>query len=438
MRSVTTRRQFLVNSGKFALGTGASGLVLAACGGNSGGSAGASSMTLDYWALGYMSKGGNPTGRLTDAAVAAFIQAHKNVKISVTGYTGDVSSFTKLTQAVQSGSGVDVFRVPSDNLSTLTQQNLVAPIDDFLTADDRADMYPDLLAAVATDGKHYAWPLWVPPIGMFLNLDIFQERNVEPPSDDWTYEQFVEIAQKLTFKRANGEQVYGFTGIIDPFTVNTWPIIMSDGALPVTQVRGKWSYTFNTAQGISGLQKLVDLARKYKVTPPDFGSQTSPDVDAGFGQRKVYAMYCSYSGDSTIYKAQNMSFTVKAMPIGGSGKHITSGGIGLIAVAQNQDSERVKTSMALARYLTSTQVAQDVPGYYLAPGARKSVKVDPPISLFSPMVANIWLPPNIPGWPQIRNVLHPNLQKAVLGQLSASDALNQPAQQINELLRGNN
>jgi multiple sugar transport system substrate-binding protein len=435
MRSLTTRRQFLVNSGKFTIGTSALGSVLAACGGGSNGT-GPSSLTLDYWALGYVPRGGNPTGKLTDAAVAAFGRAHKNLKVSVTGYTGDVPSFTKLTQAVEAGSGINAFRVPSDNLSILTQQNLAAPIDDFLTADDKADMYPDLLAAVATNGKHYAWPLWVPPIGMYLNLDIFKERNVDPPADDWTYEQFVEIAQKLTFKRANGQQVYGFTGIIDPFTVNTWPIIMSDGALPVTEESGKWSYTFNTAQGISGLQKLVDLAQKYKVTPPDFGSQTAPDIDAGFGQRKVYAMYCSYSGDSTIYKAQNMNFTVKAMPVGGSGKHITSGGIGLIAVAQNQDADHLNASMALARYLTSTQVEQDVPGYYLAPGARKSVQVNAPISLFSPLVASIWLPPDIAGWPQIRSILHPNLQKAVLGQLSASDALNRPADQINGLLSG--
>ena len=437
MQSLTTRRQFLSGSGKIALGTGALGSLLAACGGNSG-VPGNSSMTLDYWALGYKPKGGNTTGTLTDAAVAAFTNAHKNLKVNITGYTGDVPSFTKLTQAVQAGSGVDAFRVPSDNLSLLTQQNLAAPIDAYLTPDDKADIYPDLLAAVAANGKHYAWPLWVPPIGMYLNLDVFAERGVDPPADDWTYEQFVELAQKLTFTRSNGDKVYGFTGLLDPFTVNLWPLIMSDGALPVTQdSSGKWSYTLNTEKGISGLQKLVDLAHKYTVTPPDFGAQAATDIATGFSLRKTYAMYCSYAGDSAGYASMKLNFTVKAMPIGGMGKHVTSGGIGLIAVAQNQDAERVKAAMDLARYLTSTQVGHDVSGYYLAPGARKSVQVKPPINLFSPLVSSIWLPPNISGWPQVRNVLHPNLQKAVLGQISAHDALNAPANDINALLGGN-
>ncbi len=437
MQSSTTRRQFLAEGGKVALGASALGAFLAACGGSPT-TGGNPSIKLDYWALGYEAKGANATGKVTDAAVAMFHNAHKNITINVTGYAGDVPSFTKLTQAVQSGSGVDVFRVPSDNLSLLTKQNLAAPIDAYMTADDKADIYPDLLAAVATNGQHYAWPLWVPPIGMYLNLDIFAERGVDPPSDDWTYEQFVEIAQKLTFTRSNGEKVYGFTGIVDPFTVNLWPIMMSDGALPVTQdSSGKWSYTLNTEKGISGLQKLVDLAHKYHVTPPDFGAQASADVASGFSTRKTYAMYSSYSGDSAGYAAMKMNFTVKAMPIGGLGKHVTSGGIGLIAVAQNQDADRVKASMDLARYLTSAQVSRDVPKYYTAPGARKSVQVSTPTSLFSPFVSSIWLPPNISGWPQVRNVLHPNLQKAVLGQMSASDALNTPASDINNLLSGN-
>ena len=58
----------------------------------------------------------------------------------------------------------------------------------------------------------YAWPLWVVPMGIYLNKDVFAEAKVDMPSTTWTWDQFVDAAKKTTFKRANGEQVYGFAG----------------------------------------------------------------------------------------------------------------------------------------------------------------------------------------------------------------------------------
>lgn len=429
-----TRRQFLADSGKVVVGASALGALLAACGGGPASSSGSKGVTLEYWVLGYQPKGANVTGKLMDAATAAFHKAHPDIKINITGYTGDQAGFTKITQAVQSGGIVDAFRLPSDLLPLLVKQHQVAAIDDFMTAGDKNDIAANLLDAVATNGKHYAWPLWVPPVGMYLNLDIFKERGVEPPTSDWTYEQFVEIAQKLTFTRSNGQKVYGYTSLVDPGVVNSWPIILSDGASPLSKDNTK--YTFNSPAGVSGLQKLVDLALQYKVTPPDFGTQSITDITNGFSQTKTYAMYSEPSGASAGYKTQNMNFDVIAMPIGASGHHVTAGGIGLIGVAQTDDQNKLQAAMQLTRYLTSAQVATDVPDFYLAPGARKSVVVKDPIGKFTPFVPYTYITPLIAQWPQIRTLIHPQIQKAILGQVSATDALNGPANEINALLAG--
>jgi multiple sugar transport system substrate-binding protein len=129
--------------------------------------------TLNYWVLGYQPDGANLTGQLMDAAVAAFEEANPDIQVEITGYPGTQEGFTKLTQAVQGGDSVDIFRLPSDILPLLVKDGLVAPIDEFLTEEDRADIYPNLLQAASIDGQAYAWPLWVPPVGMYLNLDIF-------------------------------------------------------------------------------------------------------------------------------------------------------------------------------------------------------------------------------------------------------------------------
>jgi multiple sugar transport system substrate-binding protein len=386
--------------------------------------------TLQYWVLGYAP--GNATAKLMDAAVAIFTKANPDIKVEITGYTGDQAGFTKLTQAVQGGGSVDMFRLPSDILPLLVQDNLVAPIDDFLTADDKGDIFPSLLDSVRVNGKAYSWPLWVPPVGMYLNLDIFKEKGVTPPKGDWTYDQFVEIAKQLTFQRANGDKVYGYTGGIDPGLVNTWPFILNDGSLPLSTDNTK--YTFNSPEGISGLQKLVDLAQKHKVTPPDFGTQSVADIASSFQDKKLVAMYSEPSGSSSGYRSANLNFDVVAMPTGKTGKPGTAGGIGLISVATNKDKAKLQAAMDLGRYLTSAQVGTDVSGFYLAPGARKSVKVADPINKFDPFVPNCYITPIIADWPQIRTIIHPNIQNAVFGKITADQAMNNPAKEINDIL----
>ncbi len=390
--------------------------------------------TLQYWVLGYQPGSANRTGQLMDAAVTAFTKNNPDILVEITGYTGDQAGFTKLTQAVQGGQAVDMFRLPSDILPLLVQDGLVAPIDEFLTDADKADIYPNLLQAVSVDGQAYAWPLWVPPVGMYLNLDIFKERSVELPPKDWTYDQFVEIAKQLTFARDNGEQVYGYTALIDPGVVNAWPFILGEGALPLSQ--DNTAYTFDTAEAARGLQKLADLALVHKVTPPDFGSQTVADIQAGFKDKKVYAMYSEPSGASSGYKAAGMNFDVWPMPLMGSGKPVTAGGIGLISVAATDDQAKLQAAMDLARYLTSAEVGTDVEGYYLAPGARKSVKVSDPISKFEPFVASCYITPIIAAWPQIRTIIHPQIQNVIFGKITAEEALKQPAEEVNGILGG--
>jgi multiple sugar transport system substrate-binding protein len=388
--------------------------------------------TLQYWVLGYQPGGAGLGSQLMDAAVAKFEEANPNIQVEITGYPGTQEGFTRLTQAVQGGGAVDVFRLPSDILPLLVAEDLVAPIDEYLTDADREEIFPNLLEAVQVDGQAYAWPLWVPPVGLYLNLDVFEERGVTPPTGQITYEQFVELAKQLTFTRDDGTQVFGYTALVDPGVVNSWPFILSDGALPLSE--DNTQYTWNTPEGISGLQKLVDLAQVHKVTPPDFGTQTIEEIQGGFKDSKIYAMYSEPSGASSGYASSGLNFDVIPMPTGATGEPVTAGGIGLISVAATDDEQKLQASMDLARYLTSAQVEEDVPGFYLAPGARRTVTAKSPIDKFAPFVENTYITPIITEWPQIRTILHPNIQNAILGQITSEEAFNAPAEEINGIL----
>jgi multiple sugar transport system substrate-binding protein len=392
--------------------------------------------TLNLWVLGYTP--GNQFANPFDLAVAQFKADNPDIQVDITGYPPNDEGFTKLTTALQSGQGIDVLRLPSDRLPAFVQDDLIAPIDDYMTDADKADILPNTLDAVRLkDGKAFAWPLWVVPMGIYLNTDVFKEAGVELPPKDWTYEQFIETAKKLTFQRANGEQVYGFSGFIDPGVINTWGLWMNEDASVRPIVDGKFG--FDNEKAAAGMKRFAELATVHKVTPPDFGAQKDADVKGGF-KNKQYGMIVDATGFSPQLKADNIGFEIYPIP-SHNGNQLTVGAIGLIAAVASQDKAKEQAAMDLARYLTSAEVQEDVPpsataatGFYLAPAARKSVQVAPPLDQFVPMLDYMWITPLTPAWPKLTRLIHPEYQNVVFGKGDPAEAMAKIAAEANALI----
>ncbi len=395
--------------------------------------------TLNLWVLGYTP--GNAFANPFDNAVAQFMADNPNIKVEITGYPPNDEGFAKLTAALQSGQGIDLLRMSSDRLPQYVAEDLVEPIDSYLTAADKADILPNVLDVTRLkDGKAYSWPLWVVPMGIYVNKDVFAEAKVDLPPQNWTWDQFVAAAKATTFKRANGEQVYGFSGFIDPGVVNTWGMWMNEdpSVRPVTK-DGKFG--FNNAATAKGLQRFADLALVNKVTPPDFGSQKDSDVKGGF-QNKQYAMIVDATGFAPSLVAAKVNFDIYPHPTV-NGNKLTVGAVGLIGVAKTKDDVKRLAAMDLGRYLTSSEVQDDVPpgsnvptGFYLAPGARKSVKVNAPLDKFVPMLPDMWITPLIVNWAPFTRLIHPEYQNIIFGKSKPADSMAKIAPEADKLISG--
>lgn len=382
--------------------------------------------TLNLWVLGYTP--GNAFANPFDNAVAQFQKDNPDIKVDITGYAPNDEGFAKLQTALQSGQGIDLLRLPSDRLPGFVNDGLIDPVEPYLTDADKADILPNVLDVTrVADGKAYAWPLWVVPMGMYLNKDVFAEAGVEMPPKDWTWEQFVDTAKKLTFKRANGEQVYGWSGFVDPGVINTWALWMNqDPSVRAINADGK--YGFNSEAAYAGLQRIADLALKDKVTPPDFGSMKDADVKGGFTNKQI-AMIVDATGPAAQFKSAGVNFDIYPIPTV-NGNKLTAGAVGLIAIAKQSDDVKRKAAMDLGRYLTSSEVQEDVPpgsnvptGFYLAPGARKSVKIVPPLDAFIPVLPDMWITPLVVDWAKFTRLFHPEYQNIIFGKETPQEAM---------------
>ncbi|MBO9394109.1 sugar ABC transporter substrate-binding protein [Caldilinea sp.] len=325
-----------------------------------------------FYQRGYV-EGGTDAGSVNTAkAIEIFEQKNPDIDVEIVGIPWTAEGDTKLETALAGGSDINIFRVTSPNLPRYAKQGILSEITPYLTDEDKADFYESAFQVATVDGKVWAWPLWVTAISLFANTDILAERGIELPTieDPWTWDEFVAVTKQLTFTRDDGTQVYGFTSSSKWGAVEYYPLMYIDGGR-ILSPDGK-RFVQNEPEGVSALEKIASLALEHKVTPPDFGTVDQATVRSQFKEMQSVALLMSTPGFIPDLENSGFPLAVLPPPTGDLGRLVTNGAFGLFAVVDVDDKAKVEAAHRLARYLTSSEVAQDVEGWQLAPGLRRS------------------------------------------------------------------
>jgi multiple sugar transport system substrate-binding protein len=333
----------------------------------------AKDVSIVFYQRGYV-EGGEDAGTInTDKAIAAFQTANPHIKVEIIGIPWTAEGDTKLEAALAARSDINVFRVTSPNLPRYAKQGILSDIEPFLTSEDRADFYDSGFQVANVDGKVWAWPLWVTAITVFANNDMLEEKGITPSTmdDPWTWDEFVDACKQLTYTKEDGTQVYGFTSSSKWGAVEYYPLMYLDGGRILSE-DGK-QFVQNQPAGVSAMQKLADLALVHKCTPPDFGTVDQATARSQFLEQQSVAMQMSTPGYlPDVEKKEGFNVVVMPPPMGDMNRLVTNGAFGLFAVVDVPDQDKLAAAHELAKYLTGSQVAVDVPGWQLAPGLRRS------------------------------------------------------------------
>ncbi|MBB6096799.1 multiple sugar transport system substrate-binding protein [Deinobacterium chartae] len=293
-----------------------------------------------------------------------FMKLHPNVTVKYE-VVPNQGFREKVTAAIFAGNPPDVIR-PISFDPTWAKQGLLEPIDAYLRVDERTDFLPYTLEEGKYGGKYYLWPWNNSNNGMgstlLLNPAIFKERKValpKRPTRDWTLDEFLEVAKKLTFDR-NGDgktDVYAIT-LAAKDTENTLAWLHRFGAQLVND-EGT-AFVINSPEGVRALQFMVDLIYKHKVAPEGASGLGVYDTIDNLHQGRA-AM--GYGG---IYEIGRIDRYVKEGklknpirvevapfphdPKTGPVSYQTSGGF---VVFKQKDAYKRKMAMELARFITS-------------------------------------------------------------------------------------
>ncbi|NLM10563.1 MAG: sugar ABC transporter substrate-binding protein [Clostridiaceae bacterium] len=144
----------------------------------------------------------------------ALIEEYKKVKPNVTIEYTDLGSTDYMTvlaaELSGSGSEFDVVTIKDvPGYATLVQKNTLEPLEPYIQAAGiDLSLFGGITDQVTVDGKLYELPFrsdfWV----IFYNKDVFDRAGVDYPTNDMTFEEYDELARKVT-DTTFGSEVYG-------------------------------------------------------------------------------------------------------------------------------------------------------------------------------------------------------------------------------------
>ncbi|REE56483.1 carbohydrate ABC transporter substrate-binding protein (CUT1 family) [Paenibacillus taihuensis] len=199
--------------------------------------------------------------------IKSFEEKNPNIKVEYLHIPDDYVG--KMNTILAGGDAPDVFYVPDGDFGRWVSQDLLQPIDEYLSTSniDTSDMWESSLlryrydGAVTGKGNLYALPKDIGPTVLYYNKDIFTKMGVPFPSAEnpMTFDQLLETAQKLTVKNGDKVTQYGMGPI-------WWEgFVLGNGGQFLSE--DKKEFLLNSKEASDALQFAVDLAHKYNVVP---------------------------------------------------------------------------------------------------------------------------------------------------------------------------
>lgn len=208
--------------------------------------------------------------------IAMFEQEHPNIDVELVGVSFDDLPTKALLAMIDPRGEFSVIQA-LDAPRYVAEELLV---DLYTLGDyDWDNFHPAALAYSTYDGKLYCAPMRVNVLGLVYNKKFFREAGIPEPDDDFTLEEMEAAAQKFT---TGGK--YGFAAwyIRSRLTVNPWAATMfTHGG----QILDDKNYpVFNQEPGVKALEQFV---RYLQYGPPGMANWDINEVHEAFKQELV-------------------------------------------------------------------------------------------------------------------------------------------------------
>src|SRR5579859_1018045 len=149
---------------------------------------------------------------------AEFKKTHPGVDVEL--YRAPWADYiSKILTLFSAGMAPDVMAIDGEQFPVFSSKGIYLALDPYLKKDKSvklSEFYSESLESFRSEGKLYGLPRDIAPVAViYYNKKEFDQAGLPYPKDNWTYEQFLRTAQKLTKKDKTGRTAQ--FGFVDDF-----------------------------------------------------------------------------------------------------------------------------------------------------------------------------------------------------------------------------
>jgi multiple sugar transport system substrate-binding protein len=280
---------------------------------------------------------GSPEEKASHERVAAaFMEEHPEIKIDIWHQPWN-DYFTKIQALWASGDPKVIpdvaFLWPTPRYAA---EGVLENLDPYIEASgyDLNDYWPGLLESAKYQGSVYGLPRDIEVNIIYYNKDMFDAAGVPYPAEDWTWDDFLAAAEKLTQKDANGmTTVYALAA-----EGGKWPkwVNQNGGAIFDDYVNPSKCLLTEPAS-VGGIQFFADLMNNgYAMRPADLNQAGG---DAAVFMSGQAAMILQNTSRVSAFNAAGMNYDVAPAPIPAGGKRWNGAGGAAWVMSSASDSK---------------------------------------------------------------------------------------------------
>lgn len=201
-----------------------------------------------------------------------FLERHPEVTINYIPVPldnwGDYTQ--KIVTLMVGGEQVDVIWNAIEAVPMMAEKGILRELDSFIASDPDIQEYiddvnPQLLAGLRWKDQQYLLPFAWNTLLLYYNKTLFADAGLPEPAPNWTWDDFLAAAQKLT-QDTDGDgtpNIWGFQTGYSMWSLGAWPI--SNGSFWMSpDFSEPW---YNRPETIEAVQFVHDLIWKYQVAP---------------------------------------------------------------------------------------------------------------------------------------------------------------------------
>lgn len=307
--------------------------------------------------------------------VEKFEAANPGIKVQLEAYGDNFD--TKIAAGFGAGDAPDVMYM----WNYPTYKDGLEPLDNLMKQDKefKKDNYYDTLFAYnSIDKVTYGLPIGYTTHVVYYNKKIFDEKKVPYPKEDWTWDDLIDTAKKLT--DASKKQ-YGFVFPMEPDPYDFEHYLWSNGTQFVGD-DGKLQGNANSDKAIQVFSKFQGMI-KDKIAIVSEGSGTK-EVKSG-----LIGMYVSGAWSVQSLKDEKIDFGVAPLPSFEKGKKavsvVNSSGMAIYNKSKNKSAAWKFIKFYTSEEANKMRIGTDLPVLKNVAESEKLV-TDPVYSVFYKML----------------------------------------------------